>query len=258
MTKVIVTGIAGKMGSRIADLIRQTQGMHLAGATEAAGSFAVETMLPEGHLVVDDLSKTIERGDVIIDFTDPKASLRHAELAVEHRKAMVVGTTGFSPEEKSRLAQLLAKIPSVFSPNMSIGVNALLKIVAQTAKLLKEGYDIDVVEAHHRQKKDAPSGTAMALAETIAKATDRDLNKVGRYHRHGLIGERPENEIGLQTIRGGDLVGTHTVYFMGTGETLELTHRATSRDNFARGAILAAKWVKDKPAGLYTMADVLA
>jgi len=257
MTRIIVTGIAGKMGSRIADLLRQTPGMQLTGATEAPGSFAVETMLPEGHLIVDDLSKTIERGDVIIDFTSPGSTIRNAAMAVEHKKAMVVGTTGFSADERSRLNALLAKIPSVFSPNMSIGVNVLLKIVAQTARLLGADYDIEVLDIHHRQKKDSPSGTAIALAEAAAKAMDRDLAKVGNYHRHGEIGPRPAQEIGVQTLRAGDVVGTHTVYFGGMGETLELTHRATNRDNFARGAILAAGWVKDKPAGIYTMTDVL-
>ncbi len=255
--KIIITGIAGKMGSRIADLVRQTSGLLLGGATEAPGSFAVETMLPEGHLIVDDLSKTIERGDVIIDFTTPKSTLRNAELAVTHRKAMVVGTTGFSAEERARLTGLLSKIPSVFSPNMSIGVNVLLKLVAQAAKLLGEDYDIEVLDIHHREKKDAPSGTALALAEVAAQALDRDLNKVACYHRHGETGERPSSQIGIQTIRAGEIVGTHTVFFAGPGEGLELTHRASSRDNFARGAVLAAKWVKDKPAGIYTMADVL-
>ncbi len=258
MTKIIVTGIAGKMGSRIADIIRQTHGLQLAGATEAPGSFAVETMLPEGHQVVEDLSKNIERGDVVIDFTTPASTLRNVELVLEHRKAIVVGTTGFNPEEKSRLTQMLGKVPAVFSPNMSIGMNVLFKIVAQTAALLGEDYDIEILEAHHRHKKDAPSGTALALAETAARALNRDLNKVGRYHRHGQIGERGANEIGLQTIRGGDIVGDHTVYFAGMGESLEFTHRASSRDNFARGAVMAAKWLQGKPAGIYTMADVLA
>ena len=257
MTRIIVTGIAGKMGSRIADLIRQTPGLQLGGATEAPGSFAIETMLPEGHLIVDDLSKTIERGDVIIDFTSPASTLKNAMLVAEHRKAMVVGTTGFSAEERSKLVQILAKVPSVFSPNMSIGVNVLLKLVAEAARLLGPDYDIEVLDIHHRQKKDSPSGTALALAESAASAMHRDLAKVGNYHRHGEIGPRTSEEIGVQTLRAGDVVGTHTVFFGGLGETLELTHRATNRDNFARGAILAAQWVQDKPAGVYTMADVL-
>ncbi len=255
--KVIVTGIAGKMGGRIADCVRKTPGLQLAGGTEAPGSFAVGTLLPEGHNIVDDLSKNIERADVVIDFTAPSAALRHAEIAAQNRKAIVMGTTGFNPEEKSRLIQMLGKTPSVLSPNMSIGVNVLFKIVAETAILLGEDYDVEIVEIHHRQKKDAPSGTALRLAEAVAVALDRDLHKVARYQRHGQIGERKEKEIGVQTLRGGDVVGDHTVMFLGTGETVELRHQATSRDNFVRGAVLAAKWIVDKQAGIYSMAEVL-
>lgn len=257
MTKVIVCGIAGKMGSRIADLIRQTPGLQLSGATEAPGSFAIGTTLPEGHLIVDDLAKCIERGDVVIDFTSPAATLHHAEVAAQNHKALVVGTTGFSAEEKVQLNHQLAKIPSVFSANMSVGMNVLLKIAAETARLVGKDYDIEIIEYHHRQKKDAPSGSALALGEAVAQALDRDLGKVARYQRYGQIGPRKEQEIGIQAIRGGDIVGDHTVLFAGTGERLELTHRAENRDNFAHGAILAAKWVAGKPAGIYTMSDVL-
>lgn len=257
MTKVIVCGIAGKMGSRIADLVRQSSGMQLDGATETPGSFAVGTTLPEGHMIVDDLAKCIERADVVIDFTSPASSLRHAEIAAQHHKAIVIGTTGFSVEEKTQLIHHLAKTPSVFSSNMSIGMNVLFKIAAETAALLGEDYDIEIIEYHHRQKKDAPSGSALSLAEAVAASLDRDLSKVARYQRYGQIGARKEKEIGIQAIRGGDIVGDHTVLFAGTGERLELTHRAENRDNFAHGAILAAKWVTGKPAGLYTMADVL-
>ncbi len=257
MIRIIVTGIAGRMGSRIADLIRQGKGLTLGGATEAPGSFAVGTLLPEGHPVVDDLEKNIAHGDVVIDFSSPKATLRHAEIAAKHDKALVVGTTGFSAEERGKLLGLLEKIPSVFSSNMSIGMNVMFQAAAKMAALLGEDYDIEIFEAHHRHKKDAPSGTALTLAEEIAKAVGRDLGKVAKYQRHGQIGERAPREIGIQTIRGGDIVGDHTVYFAGSGERLELTHRATSRDNFARGAILAAQWVSDKAPGVYTMADVL-
>jgi len=257
MTKIIVCGIAGKMGSRIADLVRQTPGLQLSGATEAPGSFAVGTTLPEGHLVVDDLAKCIERGDVVIDFTSPQSSLRHAETAAQSNKAVVIGTTGFSVEERQRLLPVLGKIPSVFSSNMSIGMNVLFKIAAETAALLGEEYDVEIVEYHHRQKKDAPSGSAISLAEAVAEAMERDLEKVARYQRYGQIGPRKEKEIGIQSIRGGDIVGDHTVLFAGTGERLELTHRAENRDNFAHGAVLAAKWLAGKPAGIYTMADVL-
>ncbi|MDL1872125.1 4-hydroxy-tetrahydrodipicolinate reductase [Deltaproteobacteria bacterium PRO3] len=257
MTRIIVTGVAGRMGSRIADIVRQSGGLTLAGATESPGSFAVGTLLPEGHQVVDDLAKNIEHADVVIDFTSPKATLRHAEICAQHDKALVVGTTGFGPEEREKLLPLLKKIPSVFSSNMSIGMNVMFKTAARMATLLGEDYDIEIFEAHHRHKKDAPSGTALTLAEEIAAAVGRDLGKVARYERHGQIGARPPREIGIQTLRGGDIVGDHTVYFAGEGERLEITHRATSRDNFARGAVLAAKWVAAKSPGVYTMFDVL-
>jgi 4-hydroxy-tetrahydrodipicolinate reductase len=257
MLKIIVTGIGGRMGSRIADLVRTTDGMELSGATEAPGSFAIGTTLPEGHPIVDDLEKTIERGDVIIDFTSPKSSLRHAKLAAQFNKGLVLGTTGFNADEKTRLIPLLEKIPSVFASNMSIGVNVMFKVAAQMAKLLGDDYDIEIIEAHHRMKKDSPSGTALTLAEEVAKAVDRNLSNVAVYERHGNIGARKEKEIGIQTIRGGDIVGEHTLLFAGMGECLEIKHLATNRDNFARGAIHAARWLKGKPAGIYNMADVL-
>jgi 4-hydroxy-tetrahydrodipicolinate reductase len=257
MTKIIVCGIAGKMGTCIADLVRQTHGLQLTGGTEAPGSSAIDVLLPEGHPVVDDLTKNIDRCDVIIDFTSPESSLRNAEIASQHKKGIVMGTTGFNADEMTRLTHLLDKVPSVLSSNMSIGMNVLFKLVAATAAILGENYDVEILEWHHRQKKDAPSGSALSLAECVAKVLDRDLHKVVRYQRHGQIGPRKEKEIGIQAVRGGDIIGDHTVLFAGTGERLELTHRATSRENFARGAVLAAKWVKDKPAGIYTMQDVL-
>lgn len=257
MVKVIICGISGRMGSHIADLVRKTKGMQLDGAVEAPGSFAVGTTLPEGHMIVDDLSKCIERGDVVIDFTAPEGTLKNAALAVEFKKAMVVGTTGFKEPQKKELKNLLEKIPSVWSPNMSIGVNVLLKIAAQAAKHLGSGYDIEVVEAHHRHKMDAPSGTALALGEAVAQARGWNLEEVACYHREGQTGERPEKQIGMQTLRGGDIVGIHTILFAGTGETVELTHRAGNRDNFAHGAVAAAQWVVGKSPGIYTMADVL-
>ncbi len=255
--KVVVTGISGRMGSHIAQAVRNTKGLQLDGATEAPGSFAIGTTLPEGHMVVDDLTKCIERADVVIDFTAPEASLKHAAVVREYKKAFVLGTTGFTEEQKSKLRPLLEKIPTVWSPNMSIGVNVLLKIVADAAAKLGAGYDVEILEAHHRQKMDAPSGTALALAEVVAKTLKRDLNKVAQYTRHGKIGARKEDEIGIQTLRGGDIVGDHTVMFAGIGERLELTHRASSRDNFARGAVLAAQWVQGKNPGIYSMSDVL-
>lgn len=257
MTRILVTGIGGRMGSRIADIVRNTSGLTLAGGTEAPGSFAIGTTLPEGHAVVDDLSKNIAHGDVVIDFTSPKATLHHAEIAAKAGKALVVGTTGFSEDEKDKLRAILKTMPSVFSSNMSIGMNVLFKIAAEAARRLGEDYDIEILEAHHHHKKDAPSGSALTLAEEIASAVGRNLAEVAQYERHGQIGARKPREIGIQTLRGGDIVGDHTVYFAGDGERLELTHRATSRDNFARGAVLAAKWLQGKAPGIYTMADVL-
>lgn len=256
-TKVVVAGISGRMGSHIAEIVRDTKGLQLDGATEAPGSFAIGTTLPEGHMIVDDLSKCIERADVVIDFTSPEASLKNAEIACENKKGIVMGTTGFTGDQQAKLMGWLEKIPSVWAPNMSIGVNILLKIVAEAASKLGEEYDVEIFEAHHRHKTDAPSGTALALAETVAKTLNRDLNKVAQYTRHGKMGERADKEIGIQTLRGGDIVGEHTVMFAGTGERIELTHRATSRNNFARGAVLAAQWVHGKKPGIYSMSDVL-
>jgi 4-hydroxy-tetrahydrodipicolinate reductase len=257
MIKVVVTGIAGRMASHIAEIIRHTKGMQLDGATEAPGSFAVDTLLPEGHPIVDDLSKCIERADVVIDFTSPEGSLTHAKIAAEKNKAIVIGTTGFSEEQKAKLTSLLQKTPSVWAPNMSVGVNVLLNLVEQAARHLGHDYDVEIIEAHHRQKKDAPSGTAIALGEAAAHALKLNFKKVACYHREGQTGERPKDQIGMQTIRAGDIVGDHTVMFAGIGERLELTHRATSRENFARGAVLAAQWVVGKNPGVYSMKDVL-
>ena len=170
---------------------------------------------------------------------------------------MVIGATGFTREQLDEAAELVRKVPCVISPNMSIGVNILFKMVAEAARLLGDGYDVEIVEAHHRFKKDAPSGTAIKLAQLVAQALDRDLGHVGVYARHGMTGERTGSEIGIQTIRGGDIVGDHTVIFASLGERIELVHRAHSRDNFARGAIRAAKWVLDQPGGIYDMSDVL-
>lgn len=257
MSKIIVTGIAGRMGTHIAEIIRHTSGAQLVGGTEAPGSFGVGTLLPEGHPVVDDLAKCIERGDVVIDFSSPQATLRHAEIAQANGKAIVIGTTGFSEDEKAKLTSILEKTPSVWAPNMSIGVNVLLKIAAETTRYLGEDYDIDIVEAHHRHKKDAPSGTALALGESVAGARGKKLSELANYHREGQTGERPKGEIGMQTLRGGDIVGDHTVMFAGVGETIELSHHAASRDNFARGAVRAALWLQGKGPGIYSMFDVL-
>lgn len=170
---------------------------------------------------------------------------------------MVIGSTGFKPEQMEEIKELTRRIPCVLAPNMSVGVNVLFKVVADLARLLGDGFDVEIVETHHRFKKDAPSGTALKLAQAVAEAFHHDLDEVGVFARHGLIGERKQQEIGIQTLRGGDIVGEHTVLFAGLGERIEVTHRAHSRDNFARGAVYAAQWVIRQPPGLYDMQHVL-
>jgi 4-hydroxy-tetrahydrodipicolinate reductase len=264
MVKAIVAGAAGRMGGRIIDAIRQTDGISLAAAFERADHPRVGSDVGEatglGTLemrIASDLKSVMDAGDVVIDFTHPKASVEHLRQAVAASKPMVIGTTGFTNEEVETIRTLAKDIPCVQAPNMSMGINLMFKVVEDMAKALGEGFDVEIIEAHHHHKKDAPSGTAVKLAQNLANALGRDLEQVGVYGRHGIIGERRAEEIGIQTIRGGDIVGEHTVLFAGVGERLELTHRAHSRDNFARGAVKAAMWVVNQAPGLYDMQHVL-
>ncbi|MDH4098697.1 MAG: 4-hydroxy-tetrahydrodipicolinate reductase [Nitrospira sp.] len=265
MIKVIVAGAAGRMGCRLVSLVRDSTALTLAGALEGKGHHALGEDAGEtagaGHAdipITDDLAALMERGDVVIDFSAPEATLEHLRIVAQHRRAMVIGTTGFSTSELDEVKSLGRQVPCVLSPNMSVGVNLIYKVVGEMAKTLGEEYDIEVIEAHHRLKKDAPSGTALKMAEVLALAVNRDLDQVGVYARKGLIGERSRNEIGIQTIRAGDIVGDHTVLFGGMGERIEITHRASSRDTFARGALRAARWVVRQHPGLYDMMDVLS
>ena len=263
MIKVVVTGVAGRMGTQIARLVRATEGMALAGGVERPGAAvgqdvgAVTGLGPIGVPVADDLAKALEGADVVVDFTSHEASARHAEACAERGVGLVIGSTGFTPEAKARVAAAARRIPVVLSPNMSVGVNVLFELVRQAAKVLGDDYDVEIVELHHKKKRDAPSGTAVHLGEIAAEALARDPKDALAFSRHGIIGERPPWQIGVQTLRGGDAVGEHTVFFCGEGERLELTHRATSRDQFARGAVRAAQWIVGRPAGLHDMADVL-
>ncbi|MEA1934642.1 MAG: 4-hydroxy-tetrahydrodipicolinate reductase [Thermodesulfobacteriota bacterium] len=264
MTKVIVAGAAGRMGKRIGCMVTQHQDLELAAGFETAENPAVGGDIGEvggygaqGVSIAASLESVIDQGDVIIDFTFHKATMEFARTAARHNKAMVIGTTGLTQDNLTELKELSADFPVVQAPNMAVGVNVLFKVAAKVASILGNDYDIEIVEAHHRMKKDAPSGTALKLGELMAEAVGRDLEKVGVFERHGMIGERTDQEIGIQTIRAGDIVGEHTVYFAGGGERLEITHRAHSRDNFARGAARAAAWVAGQPNGLYTMFDVL-
>jgi 4-hydroxy-tetrahydrodipicolinate reductase len=211
-----------------------------------------------GILIADDLSQLVERGEVVVDFTTPAATLGHLSIVAQNRRAIVVGTTGFTSAELPDLHVVTKQIPCVFSPIMSVGVIVIYKVIADLGRTLGDDYDIEVIEAHHRLKKDAPSGTALKMAEVLAGAVNRDLAQVGVYARKGSIGERKKGEIGIQTIRAGDIVGDHTVMFGTMGERIELTHRASSRDTFAHGALRAAQWVVKQPAGLYDMLDVLS
>ncbi len=268
MIRVIVTGAAGRMGSQLIRAVRDGEGVELVGATERAGTAAIglDAGLAAGLgmlevTVQDSLERAIEKAegkvDVVIDFTTAEASLAHAVVAAEHKVALVVGSTGFSSGAREAVLAAAANIPVVMAPNMSIGVNLLLKIAAEVAEGLGADYEVEILEMHHRHKIDAPSGTAVRLAEVIAEKLGRRPDRDITYARRGAIGERPRSQIGVQSLRGGDVVGEHTVYFIGDGERIELTHRAWSRDQFAAGAVRAARWVVGKPAGLYSMRDVL-
>lgn len=264
MIRTIVAGAGGRMGGRIINIINSTDGIELSGAFERPDSDAVGKDAGEvagagtlGVVIADSLDKVIDSGDVIIDFTFHEATVRHVEKAAEKGRAMVIGTTGFFSDEYSRIEGLSKDFPCILAPNMSVGVNLLYKLLETAAHVLGDDYDVEIVEAHHRMKKDAPSGTALQLGRVVAKALGRDFDKVAVFERHGFIGERSREEIGIQTIRAGDIVGEHTVLFGGIGERVEITHKASSRDTFAKGAVRAALWITDKPAGLYNMQDVL-
>ncbi|MBI4229076.1 MAG: 4-hydroxy-tetrahydrodipicolinate reductase [Deltaproteobacteria bacterium] len=264
MIKVLVTGAAGRMGRRIISLLLHEDDMEVVAATEVGGHPCIGKDVGEiiglgklDVLVSDNLDKAASKADVVVDFTNPQATLDAARHASMEGKPMVIGTTGFSSEERVTLEELAKRFPCVVSPNMSIGVNIMFEITRKLAELLGNEFDVEIIEAHHRQKRDSPSGTAIRLGEIIAESTGRDFSKVARFERHGHVGERGLNEIGIQAIRGGDIIGEHSVLFCGNGERVELTHRATNRDNFARGAIRALRWIIGKPPGIYTMRDVL-
>jgi 4-hydroxy-tetrahydrodipicolinate reductase len=264
MIGAVVAGIAGRMGSRVAQILVESEGIELAGGFEFSRHPLVGKDLaqaigssPTGKMIGGRIEDVLEDADVIIDFTNAVSSLEHLKAASSRGIPMVIGSTGFAKDQLDEARKLAGAVSCVISPNMSVGVNILFKMVADAARLLGDGFDVEIVEAHHRFKKDAPSGTAIKLAQTIASALDRDLGKVGVYERHGMIGERTGPEIGIQTVRGGDIVGEHTVIFASLGERIEIIHRAHSRDNFARGAVRAAKWVIGRPSGLYDMGDVL-
>ncbi|HUT55975.1 MAG TPA: 4-hydroxy-tetrahydrodipicolinate reductase [bacterium] len=261
---VVVAGAAGRMGRRLVAAVAEDPGLELKGAVEAAGH--PELGRDAGTLagvrelnvkITDALAPLLAGAGVVMDFTSPESTLKNLELCAKSGVAMVIGTTGLGEAHKARAAELARSVAVVLSPNMSVGVNLLFYLTRRAAEILGAGFDIEVVEAHHRLKKDAPSGTALKLAEMAAAGRGWKLSETGRYCREGMIGERPEREIGVQTLRAGDIVGDHTVLLAGPGERIELTHRAHSRDTFAKGAARAAHWVAGRPPGLYDMQDVL-
>ncbi len=264
MIKVIIAGAAGRMGQRVGHMVNSHPGLVYAAAFEAAGSPAIGRDIGElafgqknGIIVQEGLAAVIDQGDVIIDFTFHAATMGFARQAATHGRAMVIGTTGLTAENLAELADLAKDFPCVQAPNMSVCVNMMFKLVKKTAAILGDDFDIEIIEAHHNRKKDAPSGTALKLGELAAAGVNRHLDEVGVFARNGIIGERKPKEIGIQSIRAADIVGEHTVYFAGPGERIEITHRAHSRDHFAKGAVTAAAWLVGKTNGLYDMFDVL-
>ena len=264
MIKAIIAGAAGRMGRRIISMVHQNPDIVLSGAferpdhpmiNEDAGQVAGVGEL--GVKIGGALKDVIDQGEVLIDFTTPQATLENIRMIATQGIAMVIGTTGITGDTLEEVESLGRKTKCVMSPNMSVGVNVMFKIAGDVARILGKDYDMEILEAHHRLKKDAPSGTAMRLAQILAESVGRDLGKVGVYERKGAIGKRTDEEIGIQTWRAGDITGEHTVMFGGIGERLEIIHRAHNRDNFARGAVKAALWVMKQPQGLYDMQDVL-
>ncbi len=262
--KVAIIGAAGRMGGRLIHAVLEADGLELSGATERPGHPQIGTdaglLAGAGELGVkisDDLVAVMTTADVLIDFTFPEVTLNNLEICAQQGKMIVSGSTGFTPEQKAQVEKYAEQIPVVLAPNMSVGVNACFKLLKEAANILGDDFDVEVVEMHHNQKKDSPSGTAVRMGEVVADALGRDYNKVANFHREGMCGERTKAEIGMQTVRGGDIVGEHTVYFIGMGERIEISHRAMSRDMFARGAVRACQWLQQKESGLYDMQDVL-
>jgi len=241
MTKIIITGSKGRMGKTLLTCAPQHPQLQVVGQVDKG----------------DDLRSVIGQGDVVIDFSSHNATAGIVKLCAEQKKAIVVGTTGHSNEDRSELSAASSLIPVVLSSNFSTGVNTLFWLTRKAAEILGPGFDLEVVEMHHRLKRDAPSGTAKTLAEILAGVRQQQLDRVVRHGRSGIVGERTNTEIGMHSVRGGDVVGDHTVIFAGAGERVELTHKASSRETFANGALRAAEWVVKQRPGLYDMQDVL-
>lgn len=260
--RIAIAGANGRMGRMLIEAVLSSHDMQLAVALDHTGSEAIgkdagaflgkETDV----LISDDLSQ-LQQADCLIDFTRPEGTMNHVTACLAHNCQLIIGTTGFNEEQKARIQQAAEQIAIVFAPNMSVGVNVTLRLIELAAKLMQEGFDAEVFEAHHRNKVDAPSGTALAMGEAIAKTWGVNLNDVADWTRYGHTGAREDGRIGFSVVRGGDIIGDHTVYFCGEGERIEITHRSSNRTTYAQGSLRAARFLKGKSHGLYTMQDVL-
>ncbi|TFW27694.1 4-hydroxy-tetrahydrodipicolinate reductase [Massilia arenosa] len=260
---IAVAGASGRMGHMLIEAIAQAEGVRLSGALDRAGAPSLGTDAGAftgklaGVAITSDFAQGLADAQVLIDFTRPEGTLEHLKYCAEHGIKLVIGTTGFDEAGKAAIRAAAEKTAIVFAPNMSVGVNVTLKLLEVAAQQLAHGYDIEIIEAHHRHKVDAPSGTALKMGEVVAQALGRDLKDVAVYGREGVTGERDPSTIGFATIRGGDIVGDHTVLFAGTGERIEISHKSSSRAGYATGALRAARFLADKPKGLFDMQAVL-
>ena len=261
--RIAIAGASGRMGRMLVETTLKSSDLVLVAAFDQAdspfiGKDAGELVgSPCGVTVTSDVAAGLAKADCLIDFTRPEGTLHHLELARTAGCGMVIGTTGFSAEGKAAIAAAAEHIPVVFAPNMAVGMNAVFKLLDVAARILNEGYDVEIIEAHHRLKVDAPSGTALRMGEVVAKALGRDLESCAVYGREGVTGERDGQTIGFATVRGGDIVGDHTVLFAGIGERIEITHKSGSRMPYASGSLRAARFIAGRKAGLFDMQDVL-
>lgn len=263
--RVAITGASGRMGKNLIDAVNQREGLEVSAAIVRPDSSLIGADAGEiagigklGVKIVGTIEEVTDDFDVLIDFTSPAATVHNLAVCMEHKKKIVIGTTGFDEQGKEALEKAAKVIPVIFAANFSVGVNLCLKLLKQAAEVLSDGYDIEVIEGHHRHKVDAPSGTALRMGEVVAETLGRDLKECAVYGREGITGARDPNTIGFATVRAGDIVGDHTVLFATEGERVEITHKASSRMAFAKGAAHACDWVSDKEAGLYDMQDVLS
>jgi 4-hydroxy-tetrahydrodipicolinate reductase len=261
--RIAIAGASGRMGRMLVEAVRATDDCQLAGALDVPGSPAIGTDaaaflgFTSGVAIASDLRTGLKDAQVLIDFTRPEGTLAHLAVCRELGVQAVIGTTGFSDAQKAEIAEIAKDIAIVMAPNMSVGVNVTFKLLEMAAKALSTGYDIEIIEAHHRHKVDAPSGTALKMGEVIADALGRDLKECAVYAREGITGERDPSTIGFSAIRGGDIVGDHTVLFAGTGERIEITHKSASRTTYAQGSLRAARFLATQKTGLFDMFDVL-